>query len=438
MSPRADSDLNKFLEHAGTSWDLGFSSHLQGWFGCLATAVEYLHANKIRHRDIKPANILIYRRQVLLVDFGLVHDSNESSGSTTSGETRGTLRYAAPEVVLQNRANSSSDIWSLGCVFLEIATVLKGKRICQLRHHFKSQADNANFYNNERGITEWISVLEGLSDGGNAPFPWISKMLQRDRKLRPRAADIIDLIRNSDCNASFSNRYFCKYCQKREQTALSQKTTFSSHNAATNNVRCITARINEALVDDAQNPLLQHAQCISRSCIYWNPKLVRTSLPVQHMRSLFYPYFMVRHLTRDSMSEFTRWVVSEGRWDSVGVNVKLSCLSGRPLHLNVRRFVPSCHLLSHGKEPGASTLNSQDSLPVGIYGVDPELMAKGFNIYLDNIVDNNLMEYSTFLLRLCEGNHSGRILDCLFDWYYTWKKEVNSSLHPILEALTAV
>src|SRR6266536_2479112 len=112
MSPKADSNLDKFLRNAETSLDPVLSSHLRGWFGCLVTAVAYLHANNIRHRDIKPENILVHRRQVLLVDFGLVHDWKELSGSTTSGEARGTPRYAAPEVVLRNRANSSSDITS--------------------------------------------------------------------------------------------------------------------------------------------------------------------------------------------------------------------------------------------------------------------------------------------------------------------------------------
>lgn len=432
MSPKADCNLGEFLQHAEMSLEPGYASHLRGWFGCLATAVEYLHANRFRHRDIKPANILVHRRQVLLADFGLVHDSKGFPGSTTSGETRGTLRYAAPEVVLQNRANSSSDIWSLGCVFLEMATVLKGRWIHQLQDHFKSQADNANFYNNEHGIAEWISILEGLSDVGNAPFPWISKMLQRDRKLRPRAAEVVELIRNSDCSPNRSSQYFCKHCQKAEQTFASEKTICSSCTAATKSARCILTPANATLADGARNSFSPRAQCacISRSHICWNLDLVRTSLPVQHVRLLFHPYFMVRHLTIDSMNEFTRWVVSEDRWDSVGVNVRLSCLPRQPLHFKVRKFVPSCHLLSHGKEPGTSTLRSRDSLSVGIYKADPELMAKTFNKYVDNIVDNNLMDHSAFLLRLCEGNHSSRVLDCLFDWYYAWKKEVNSYLHP--------
>ncbi|KAI6178322.1 Mitogen-activated protein kinase kinase kinase 4 [Aphelenchoides besseyi] len=102
----------------------------------LLEAVSYLHAHKIIHRDIKPANIFLGRKQVLkLGDFGC---SFRITNSTFSG-TRlidfcGTTRYTAPELHTKggNIAESQPgvyrgygravDIWSVGCVILEMLT----------------------------------------------------------------------------------------------------------------------------------------------------------------------------------------------------------------------------------------------------------------------------------------------------------------------------
>jgi hypothetical protein len=62
------------------------SSNLRTYFGCLTTALAYLHDQNIRHKDIKPQNILIYKANILFADFGLSRDFADDVGSLRSSE----------------------------------------------------------------------------------------------------------------------------------------------------------------------------------------------------------------------------------------------------------------------------------------------------------------------------------------------------------------
>jgi serine/threonine protein kinase len=93
-------------------------------FGCLAGGLSYMHERRIRHKDIKAQNILIHQGKVIYTDFGLSFDSNLLENSTTDDLASMTRRYAAPEVIQNRPRNSSSDVFALGCVFLEIYSAL--------------------------------------------------------------------------------------------------------------------------------------------------------------------------------------------------------------------------------------------------------------------------------------------------------------------------
>ncbi|PSN63191.1 kinase-like protein, partial [Corynespora cassiicola Philippines] len=88
--------------------------------GCLITAVEYLHEQKIRHKDLKPSNILLGPNDVWLTDFGSATDFSMLSQSATDGVERGTPKYFAPEVASFEPHGRAADMFSLGCVLLEI------------------------------------------------------------------------------------------------------------------------------------------------------------------------------------------------------------------------------------------------------------------------------------------------------------------------------
>jgi len=84
----------------------------------------YLHSNKCIHRDIKGSNILLDAfGNIKLSDFGCskkYSNSDSESGMVTS--MKGSLPWMAPEVLKQTGYGRKADIWSVGCVALEMLT----------------------------------------------------------------------------------------------------------------------------------------------------------------------------------------------------------------------------------------------------------------------------------------------------------------------------
>ncbi|EGE03249.1 STE/STE11 protein kinase [Trichophyton equinum CBS 127.97] len=109
----------------------------------------YLHQAGIVHRDIKPANILLDHNGVIkYVDFGAAmviarqgktlaamdHYKDPAAANKDQRKNQksviGTPMYMSPELVRGESSNRSSrhgsmDIWSLGCVILEMATGMR-------------------------------------------------------------------------------------------------------------------------------------------------------------------------------------------------------------------------------------------------------------------------------------------------------------------------
>ncbi|KAI4612390.1 uncharacterized protein J4E87_010291 [Alternaria ethzedia] len=179
MLPVADANLQTFLEK--TDFDDNSRSFLRPFFGCLTSALCYLHDNRIRHKDIKPSNVLIKGDQVYFTDFGTALDWSSSGSSITATAAPTTPRYCAPEVMAYTERNSSSDIWSFGCVFLEMWTVLRSRTLEELKAYMTAHGSYANSYHsNLEAITGWIEVLRSSAGPSSdlIPSTWIEKMLR--------------------------------------------------------------------------------------------------------------------------------------------------------------------------------------------------------------------------------------------------------------------
>jgi serine/threonine-protein kinase PpkA len=89
----------------------------------LVSALRFVHSKGIIHRDIKPANILFREDGTLvLTDFGIAKAINNDVGLTQAGMIVGSAAYGSPEQMQGLTLGASTDIYSVGVVFLEMLT----------------------------------------------------------------------------------------------------------------------------------------------------------------------------------------------------------------------------------------------------------------------------------------------------------------------------
>jgi len=150
----------------------------------LLEGLVYLHTREqpVLHRDIKGANILVgcdctgSRLQVKLSDFGCSKRIVE-----TCNTMRGSIPWMAPEVIKQTGYGLKADIWSFGCVLIEMGTA----------KHPWGTFDNPIAAMRKIGMSEDLPPLpEGISD---CCKDFISCCLQRDKTNRPTATALLSM-----------------------------------------------------------------------------------------------------------------------------------------------------------------------------------------------------------------------------------------------------
>ncbi|KAF8484517.1 kinase-like protein [Russula ochroleuca] len=87
------------------------------------SGLEYLHSKDIVHRDLRADNILVEKTGVCKIsDFGISKRADDIAKQNVLTCMQGTVFWMAPEVVNTGKRgyNSKVDIWSVGCVVLEM------------------------------------------------------------------------------------------------------------------------------------------------------------------------------------------------------------------------------------------------------------------------------------------------------------------------------
>ncbi|EDK43085.1 hypothetical protein LELG_01263 [Lodderomyces elongisporus NRRL YB-4239] len=133
-----DKYLNIFLEYVpGGSVQTMLNSYgpfeeplIRNFIRQVLIGLSYLHGEDIIHRDIKGANILIdIKGTVKIGDFGIskkvstIDEEDEDFKRTGKrASLQGSVFWMAPEVVKQTTYTKKADIWSVGCLIVEMFT----------------------------------------------------------------------------------------------------------------------------------------------------------------------------------------------------------------------------------------------------------------------------------------------------------------------------
>ncbi|ESU40343.1 Atp-dependent protease subunit [Giardia duodenalis] len=164
----------------------------------LADALAYVHAPYkvsekgdvlpgIVHRDLKPANVLMSRDgdRVVIADFGLCKDVAHSSRTFL-----GTPAYMAPETLLDSKTSRASDIWALGVIIYELATLERPS----FSHRWKPE-DAKEFF-----VDGWKPDLSAIEDSFVKMV--LEKIFVLDPEERLTARKLRDLLWDLDASAS--------------------------------------------------------------------------------------------------------------------------------------------------------------------------------------------------------------------------------------------
>jgi serine/threonine protein kinase len=180
-------------------------------FAQIADALAYMHERRVMHRDIKPANVFISNGGSSSSSSGggggaaAAAVGDEGEGSSADGgaatvmklgdlglgryfssktdvthSTVGTPYYMSPECIQGGGYDFKSDIWSLGCLLYELAT---------LRSPFYSAG--LNFYMLGKRIMK--RQFEPLGAVSPEMVSLVDRMLQLDPADRPTAAEVYEI-----------------------------------------------------------------------------------------------------------------------------------------------------------------------------------------------------------------------------------------------------
>ena len=175
-------DLRRLLRRATESKTSLQEAQVWRYFVQISDGIRHMHEARVMHRDIKPANIFLAANgSVKLGDLGLGRAFSSQTYEALSKV--GTPLYMSPEVLDGRGYEWKSDIWSLGCLFYEVAA---------LRSPFFQQG--INFYMLGRRIMS--RQFEPLPAGYSSEMgQLVDAMLQLEPSHRPSAADILSVAR---------------------------------------------------------------------------------------------------------------------------------------------------------------------------------------------------------------------------------------------------
>jgi serine/threonine protein kinase len=162
----------------------------------LASALDFMHDNRILHLDIKATNIVLQGLQdnhPLFIDFGLSSFVEDTKIGKYIDQLKVTMDYRPPEILAGGRIyNTAVDIWSFGIMMLYVLS----SNINMFRVDWANVTES-QFYNHIRQLFSNPQYITMLLNGVREKYKpgcidLISKMLQIDPDKRITAKEILD------------------------------------------------------------------------------------------------------------------------------------------------------------------------------------------------------------------------------------------------------
>lgn len=173
----ANGDLSEYLEKRNKV--KLEEEQLREWFRQIALALQYLHGKKIIHRDVKTPNVFLSERwEVKLGDMGLAKVLERPSSKAVT--FCGSPYYMSPEIFSCKPYDSKSDIWALGVIVYEMAT-LERPFDAMLMHQLVFKIVHGGLPNMPTGYKPELTEL-------------LTKIMQKDPATRPTADDILNHV----------------------------------------------------------------------------------------------------------------------------------------------------------------------------------------------------------------------------------------------------
>lgn len=153
----------------------------------ILAGLSYLHGQDIIHRDIKGANVLVDNKGVVKIsDFGIskrveasaILQPQKHGGHLHRPSLQGSVFWMAPEVVKQTSYTRKADIWSLGCLIVEMFTGTHPFPNCnQLQAIFQIGNSSAK-----------PNTPDNASEEGKV---FLAKTFEHDHEKRPSADELL-------------------------------------------------------------------------------------------------------------------------------------------------------------------------------------------------------------------------------------------------------
>ena len=186
-------DLNKIIANNNKLKIYFSETELLNLYLQITSGLKAIHGKQIIHRDLKSANIFITQKNDLILKIGDFNVSKKIDYMNLKNTQTGTPYYASPEIWENKPYDFKSDIWSLGCLFYEIAS---------LSTPFKGLNMKELFECIEKGI--FAPLPKQYS---NNITKLIKMCLRHDANLRPNIIEVKYFIENLKMEQQFKKMF---------------------------------------------------------------------------------------------------------------------------------------------------------------------------------------------------------------------------------------